>query len=83
MHRMTLISFRLFRENLGHLKKKFGANGSPPPLPPPWQKIARTLMVLCISCLECSTTSNFVRNWCTMSDRQVLRYLNTTYRGIY
>ena len=31
LHRMTLISFRLFRKNLGNLPEFFWANSLPPP----------------------------------------------------
>ena len=40
LHRMALVSFRLFCKNLGNL-----ANGLKRPTPPPpWPKIARTPM---------------------------------------
>ena len=43
MHDMTLVSFGLFRKNLGNLREFFGQmHGSPPP----WQKIARTPMTI-------------------------------------
>ena len=44
LHRMTLISFRLFRENLGNMRELFGQIVLTTPPPPPWQKIARTPM---------------------------------------
>ena len=39
VHRMTLVSFRLFRKNLGSLKEFFGQMAHRPPPPPPWQKM--------------------------------------------
>ena len=42
LHRMALVSFRLFRKNLGNLQEFFGQRVNPPP--PPRQKIARTPM---------------------------------------
>ena len=41
LHRMALVSVRLFCKNLGNLQEFFWANGLPPP---PRQKIARTPM---------------------------------------
>ena len=38
LHRMTLISVRLFRKNLGNFPEFFWANSLPPP--PPRRKIA-------------------------------------------
>ena len=43
LHRMALVSFRLFCKNLGNLQEFFGQMVYRPP-PPPWQKIARTPM---------------------------------------
>ena len=40
VHGMTLVSFGLFRKNLGNLREFFGQMVHRPP----WQKIARTLM---------------------------------------
>ena len=40
LHRMALVSFLLFRENLGKLREFFGQIV----YRPPWQKIARTPM---------------------------------------
>ena len=40
VHRMTLVSFRMFRENLGNLQEFFGQMVRHPH----WQKIARTPM---------------------------------------
>ena len=37
VHGMTLVSFRLFRENLGNLREFFGQMVHPPP--PLWQKL--------------------------------------------
>ena len=45
-HRMTLVRFRQFRKNLGNLREVFGQMVHRPP--PPWQKIARTPMVIVI-----------------------------------
>ena len=42
LHRMALVSFRLFCKNLGNLQEFFGQVG----YRPPWPKIARTPMVL-------------------------------------
>ena len=42
LHRMALVSFLLFRKNLGNLREFFGQMV----YPPPWQKIARTPMLL-------------------------------------
>ena len=39
LHRMALVSFRLFRKNLGYLQEFFGQMVNPPP-----EKIARTPM---------------------------------------
>ena len=44
MHRMALVSVRLFCRKFGQLARVFWANGLPPP---PWQKIARTPMAAC------------------------------------
>ena len=44
-HRMTLVSFRLFRKNLGNLREFFGQMVHRPP----WQKNARTLMTMSIT----------------------------------
>ena len=41
LHRMALVSFLLFRKNLGNLREFFGQIV----YRPPWQKIARTPMV--------------------------------------
>ena len=41
LHRMALVSFRLFRKNLGNLQEFFGQMVNPPPSR---QKIARTPM---------------------------------------
>ena len=40
LHRMALVSFLLFRKNLGNLREFFGQMV----YRPPWQKIARTPM---------------------------------------
>ena len=40
LHRMGLVSFRIFRKNLGNLREFFGQMF----YRPPWQKIARTPM---------------------------------------
>ena len=40
LHRMALVSVRLFRKNLGNLQEFFGQMV----YCPPWQKIARTPM---------------------------------------
>ena len=42
LHRMALVSFLLFRKNLGKLREFFGQMV----YRPPWQKVARTPMVL-------------------------------------
>ena len=42
LHRMALVSFLLFRKNLGNLREFFGQMV----YRPPWQKIARTPMSL-------------------------------------
>ena len=42
LHRMALVSFLLFRKNLGNLGEFFGQIV----YRPPWQKIARTSMAL-------------------------------------
>ena len=47
LHRMALVSVRLFCKNLGNLQEFFGEMVSPPP--PPWQKIARTPMKVAAS----------------------------------
>ena len=41
LHRMALVSFLLFRKNLGNLREFFGQMV----YRPPWQKIARTPML--------------------------------------
>ena len=41
LHRMALVSFLLFRKNLGNLREFFGQMV----YPAPWQKISRTPMV--------------------------------------
>ena len=43
LHRMALVSFLLFRKNLGNLGEFFGQKVYRPP--PPRQKIARTAML--------------------------------------
>ena len=43
LHRMALVSVRLFCKNLGNLQEFFGQMVYRPP-PRPWQKIARTPM---------------------------------------
>ena len=43
LHRMALVSFRLFCKNLGNLQEFFGQMVYPPP---PWPKIARTPMIV-------------------------------------
>ena len=43
LHRMALVSFLLFRKNLGNLREFFGQIV----YRPPWQKIARTPMFTC------------------------------------
>ena len=45
LHRMALVSFLLFRKNLGNLREFFGQKV----YRPPWQKIARTPMNSIIS----------------------------------
>ena len=42
LHRMALVSFLLFRKNLGNLREFFGQMV----YRPPWQKIARTPMII-------------------------------------
>ena len=42
LHRMALVSFRLFCKNLGNLQEFFGQMV----YRPPWPKIARTPMIL-------------------------------------
>ena len=42
LHRMALVSFLLFRKNLGKLREFFGLMV----YRPPWQKIARTPMIV-------------------------------------
>ena len=44
VHGMTLVSFGLFRKNLGNLREFFGQMVHRPP----WQKIARTPMIISI-----------------------------------
>ena len=44
LHRMALVSFRLFCKNLGNLQEFFGQIVYRP-LPLPWPKIARTPMI--------------------------------------
>ena len=44
LHRMALVSVRLFCKNLGNLQEFFGQMVY---CPPPWQKIARTPMIAC------------------------------------
>ena len=44
LHRIALVSFRLFRKNLGNLEEFFGQMVYPPPSPPPQPKIARSPM---------------------------------------
>ena len=39
VHRMTLVSFRLSRKNLGNLRKLFGQMVHRPPPPPPGKKL--------------------------------------------
>ena len=46
LHRMALVSFRLFCKNLGNLQEFFVQMVHPPPPAPPWPKIARTPMLL-------------------------------------
>ena len=45
LHRIALVSFLLFRKNLGQLREFFGQMV----YRPPWQKIARTPMVWLVS----------------------------------
>ena len=45
VHRMTLLSFQLFSKNLGNLQEFFGQMV----YRPPWQKIARTSMLIKIN----------------------------------
>ena len=47
LHRMALLSVRLFCKNLGNLQEFFGQMVYRPPPPPPWQKIARTPVLVC------------------------------------
>ena len=49
VHRMTLVSFRLFHKNLGNLREFFGQMVRRLP----WQKIARTPMLIRYS-FECT-----------------------------
>ena len=52
-HRMALVSFLLFRKNLGNLREFFGQIV----YRPPWQKIARTPMpVRGLPILNCYST---------------------------
>ena len=51
LHRMVLVSFLLFRKNLGNLRKFFGQIVRDRP---PWQKIARTPMTRVFSTLQSS-----------------------------
>ena len=44
LHRMALVSFRLFCKNLGNLQDFAGQMVPSPPVPPSWQKIARMPM---------------------------------------
>ena len=46
LHRMALVSFRLFCKNLGNLHEFFGQMVYRPP--PHWPKIARTSMVILV-----------------------------------
>ena len=47
LHRMTLVSFRLFRKHWGNLREFFWANSLPPP-PPPGKKLPVCLWIYCI-----------------------------------
>ena len=66
---MALISFRLFRKNLGNLRDFFGQMV----YRPPWQKICRTPMPFCVqsslafvgNCWWCETTGSITRMWLT------------------
>ena len=49
LHRMALVSFLLFRKNLGNLREFFGQIV----YRPPWQKIARTPMRQVIGMEKC------------------------------
>ena len=54
LHRMALVSFRLFRKNLGNLREFFGQMVY---LPSPWQKNARTPIKIKEACLRSSSFS--------------------------
>ena len=55
LHRIALVSFRLFCKNLGNLQEFFGQTV----YRPPWPKIARTPMVPAgVISLKCFTTSS-------------------------
>ena len=47
LHRMTLVSFRLFRKHWGNLREFFWANSLPPP-PPRGKKLPVCLWIYCI-----------------------------------
>ena len=54
LHRMDLVSFRIFRKNLGNLREFFGQMV----YRPPWQKIARTPMWNTVMITQIVTLSN-------------------------
>ena len=54
LHRMALVSFRLFCKNLGNLQEYFGQMI----YRPPWQNIARTPMSINISYRDVRTNAS-------------------------
>ena len=57
LHRMALVSSRLFRKNLGNFQEFFGQIGTPPP-PRGQKKNARKTIKIKEACLRSSSFSN-------------------------
>ena len=80
LHRMALVSFRLFCKNLGNLQEFFGQMV----YRPPWPKIARTpmlwIMLQLFTCSILLSLSNFsvaeMYNCMLLSERQCLCTVN-------
>ena len=63
LHRMALVSFLLFRKNLGNLREFFGQIV----YRPLWQKIARTPMHKLIVLGNCPQIQNKTKKNCTVT----------------
>ena len=85
LHRMALVSVRLFCKHLGNLQEFFGQmvyRPPPPPLPTPGKKLAQYFYRHFLKQKELTTTRCLeIRTECT-TNKQQHRYIYTSKKGL-